>query len=108
MAGRVDGPLSQSQLKADENSPSERPFVREFGSWTAAKEAASLDPNPEFERGPTYSDEELLEILREVAAEIDGSVSKSDVDERQRVPSSSTYQMRFGSWSKAKELAGVK
>ena len=56
--------------------------------------------------GGRIADEELLDDLRRVADELDGSPSMADVDERGAY-SPSTYQSRFGSWTGAKERAGV-
>jgi len=54
-----------------------------------------------------YSREELLELLRKVDAEVEGTVSKNDLMERDEYPSFRPYQYRFGSWNKAKKAAGL-
>ncbi|WP_115863010.1 homing endonuclease associated repeat-containing protein [Halorussus litoreus] len=56
--------------------------------------------------GNRIPDEALLADLRRVAEEVDGSPSMADADERGAF-SPSTYQSRFGSWTDAKEAAGV-
>jgi len=56
--------------------------------------------------GNRIPDEALLADLRRVADEVDGSPSMADADERGEF-SPSTYQSRFGSWTDAKEAAGV-
>lgn len=56
-------------------------------------------------RGPQYSEEELLEDLRELAERLSRTPTKSDMNEYGS-HGGRTYQLRFGSWSEAVEAAG--
>lgn len=72
-------------------------------------ESSSSENDDSSEKGRSGNripDEALLADLRRVADEVDGSPSMADVDERGAF-SPSTYQSRFGSWTGAKEAAGV-
>lgn len=55
---------------------------------------------------PKYTDEELLEGLRVLAGEVDGSPTEAQMDERGPA-SAATYKRRFGSWNEALRAAGL-
>lgn len=55
---------------------------------------------------PRYSDEELLDHLRELAARLDRSPTMAEMDERGEY-AADTYRRRFGSWNDALRLAGL-
>jgi DNA invertase Pin-like site-specific DNA recombinase len=57
------------------------------------------------QRGNRFSDEELLSLLQ-VVLEEEGSLSGLIIDERDGMPSSSTYRHRFGSLLRAYDLIG--
>lgn len=76
-----------------------RTYIRRFGSWNEAVEAAGFDPNPR-----TVTDEELLDSLSELAAELGKQPTAQDLVEHGG-HSLATYQRRFGSWSAALEAA---
>lgn len=109
LAAAVDGPVTIRDLEAAEGYPDHTTFERRFGSWNEAKQAAGLDPveKGQGQRGNTYSDEELLQLLRDCATEIGGSLTKEAVNQVKGYPSASTYRRRFGSWTRAKEKAGL-
>lgn len=54
-----------------------------------------------------YSEEEMLDWLREVSAELGKSPSVADINQHPNAPSASSYEYRFGSWNAAKKLAGL-
>lgn len=56
-------------------------------------------------RPPQYSDEELLETLRELASKLDRTPRKKDMNEYGS-HAARTYQLRFGSWNDAVRDAG--
>ena len=56
-------------------------------------------------RSPQYSDEELLEALRELASKVDRVPRKKDMNEY-GPHAARTYQLRFGSWNDAVREAG--
>lgn len=94
-------------LKEADGFPSVNQYLSAFGSWNKAKEAAGLQTFRKEGRGEPYSDEELLNKLRELDRHTDGLVTKEDMQEAEETPSAITYQRRFGSWNKAKKLAGL-
>ena len=55
-----------------------------------------------------YTDGRLLEILRDLAAELGQSPTWSGLLARRDLPSPITYVNRFGSWNAALEAAGLK
>ncbi|MFB7351122.1 homing endonuclease associated repeat-containing protein [Bacillus thuringiensis] len=74
-------------------------YRRIFGSWSEAVRAAGLTPNTK------KTDQELLQELKRVSKEL-GKVPT--VTECHKIKFYvSTYQIRFGSWNKALELAGL-
>lgn len=109
LAETVDGPVTIGDVEDADGYPDHTTFERRFGSWNQAKQAAGLKTvgKGEGPRRPTYSDDELVALLRERAAEVDGSLTKDDMNRAEDYPSASTYARRFGSWTKAKEVAGL-
>jgi hypothetical protein len=76
-----------------------------FVNWTTAVKRAGLEPVKQHSEEDHYTDGELLEIIRQVADEIDEKPSVSQIRSYDWTPSTSTYQRRFGSWSESVELA---
>ncbi len=75
--------------------------IEHFGTWNAAKRAAGLVPRRFATR------DELLEVLRRLAAELGRLPTARDLDERRgRMPSKSLYWHTFGSLSEALREAG--
>lgn len=109
LAAEVEGPLTIQDVEEADDYPDHTTFERRFGSWNAAKEAAGLEPveKGQGERGPTYSDDELLQFLRDLASEIDGPLTAAALEDAEEYPSLSTYKRRFGSWTAAKAEAGL-
>jgi len=102
LAEETDGRVSKEDVAADDASPSVGAYKDRFGSWVKAKRAVGL----ETER-MQYSNEELLEELRRVAARVEGPVTQQDVTDDADAPGWMTYRRRFGSWAEAKEAAGL-
>jgi hypothetical protein len=77
-------------------------YANHFGSWTAALAEIGLLP-----RGSRlYEHDELLSVLREVAAELGHPPTQAVLWEREGLPRPTTYKYRFGSWNQAPEAAG--
>ena len=73
-----------------------------FGGWNEALEAAGLDPD---EMGSKrIPDRELLAELQRLYSELGTPPTQRDMTERGEY-SNRTYQLRFGSWSKALQEA---
>ena len=75
--------------------------IEHFGTWNAAKRAAGLFPRRFLTR------DELLEQLRRLGEELDGTPTARDLGERRRsLPSVSLYAHTFGSLANALREAG--
>ena len=55
----------------------------------------------------SYSDRELLDLLHSFYLKIGKNPSAASLAADPDTPNPSTYRTRFGSWTKAKELAGI-
>jgi hypothetical protein len=76
-----------------------------FGSWNSALVKAGFDVTKPHEESDKYTDEELLDYIRAVAGRLGESPSVRQMRSIEGVPSTNTYQRRFGSWKAAKEAA---
>ena len=74
-------------------------LARRFDTWNKAKCAAGLDI-------ATYTDDELLDDLKRVAAKIGKSPTKREYKTHGQY-GSATLARRFGTWNKAKCAAGL-
>jgi hypothetical protein len=82
-------------------------FRRRFGSWDAALKATKIETKPKASPNqPLYSETELLEDLRRVAAQLGRQPHKTEYDKLGKF-SGDNYRRRFGSWKKAIEKAGL-
>jgi hypothetical protein len=73
----------------------DRQYFAEFGGWDAAVATANLDIRSQ-----------LVETIREIAEEVDGAVTKSDVIEYGPYPPN-WYRERFESWDEALAEANI-
>ena len=82
-------------------------WVRAEGAFPSVVDVALFERARSIidQRSHYFSDEELLALLRSVLTE-EGSLSGVVIDERDNMPSSSTYRYRFGSLTRAYELIG--
>jgi hypothetical protein len=55
-----------------------------------------------------YTEDELIEMLQELAGTVDGRPTVSDLQAHEDSPSYPTYTRRFGSWDGALEAAGLR
>lgn len=74
-----------------------------FGTWNAALAAADLPLNATRPRPRIWSDEEILQAIRDAAAA--GDRGQKPFREGRRRPWLATITIRFGSWSAAESLA---
>lgn len=74
-----------------------------FGTWNAALAAADLPLNATRPRPRLWSDEEMLQAIRDAAAA--GDRGQKPFREGRRRPWLATITTRFGSWSAAESLA---
>lgn len=109
LAADLERPLTVRDVTNAEDYPDPTTFERRFGSWNQAKEEAGLATLEKGEGGrtATYTDDELLDLLRQRAAEVTGKLTEDALNAAPDYPGASTYIRRFGSWTKAKEAAGL-
>lgn len=94
-----------SDVKEADDLPSFQTYIKRFGSWIDAKRKAGVKRGvPHQQR---YSDEELLDVLRQLKAELGRKPRVQDLRNRDDYPADNTYRRRFGSWPEAKKKAGV-
>lgn len=94
-----------TELRDADDMPSIHWYKKEFGSWNDAVRAAGLEPNTAPAR--EMDDEELLDQLREFAEELGRTPRAHELSDADQMPSSVTYQNRFGSWNEALLEAGL-
>jgi len=80
---------------------SERPFIRVFGNWRAALEAAGLHRHPNLHE--RLSDDQLLENIEAVWVALGRQPSYNDIHKPLSAFSASTYLNRFGTWRRTLE-----
>lgn len=88
----------------DPRTPSSSTYMRHFGSWLKALEAAGIQPGP-TQTG--YSCDELLDSLRMLARELGRAPTGREMSAREDLPHASTYWNRFGRWNAALRAAGL-
>ncbi len=85
-------------------------FVKIFGSFNAAIEAARLLPHPVDRLGGRYGREQLIRQLKSLAGELGKTPIDSDIGKGSKAgkcASPSTFRRVFGSLAIARELAGL-
>jgi len=105
LADELGRPPAVQELLARPDLPTPGAYVHRFGDWSNALEAAGLDAS--YRRPPAYTDADLLDALRGLAAELDRTPTGRELLARRDLPSPSICQIRFGSWNKALEAAGL-
>ena len=101
----ADGDEAPSKGEVDSvEGPSAATYEYRFESYNVAVKEAGLTPNPP-ERAQEYTDEELLNHLRELS-DGDEAPIMSEVDSAEG-PSADTYHRRFGSFRAAVEEVGL-
>jgi hypothetical protein len=104
LAAELGRPPTDRELRARRDLPPPTAYRKHFGSWNAALEAAGLETR---RRRPDYGDEQLLEALRGLAAELGRPPTRREMSARRDLPSHMAYVNRFGRWSDALEAAGL-
>ena len=98
--------LPESRDFTDNSYPSNTAIVYRFGSWNKAIELAGLESQKGGCHYKTYSDKDLLDYLRQFKLENKRPPFANEFH-NPRYPSYVIYLMRFGSWNKALEMAGL-
>lgn len=86
------------------DGPCGRTYATHFGSWKAALVEAGLEMK---RRNRHYDKDEVLEIVRDLAAELGQAPVMADLWDRDDLPSPSAYRYRFGRWHAALREAGL-
>ena len=94
-----------SDLEKDKSMPVAETYMYHFGTFNSAKELAGLEINRNREN--TYTEDVLLRRLNEWAKIHKKSPSARDIDKDESMPDPKTYIYHFGTFNKAKELAGL-
>lgn len=83
--------------------------MRRFGSWTDAKQAAGIEitNEPTGSRKRKYSNEDILNHIRECARRNDGHCTVELLQEEEDLIAPSVAIKRFNSWLEAKQMAGL-
>ena len=103
LAANLERVPKRHEMDENDGTPASGTYIREFGSWNDAVQKAGFQPT----RRSGLSDDELLEMLRDVADDVGRTPSISDIRNHTGTPSASLYQSRFGSWSQAHRAAGL-
>jgi hypothetical protein len=85
--------------------PSIETYRKRFGGWNRAIEIAGLWDN--HIKRQLYTDEELLEFLRQFYKENNKIPMMRDFANSNKYPDPGTYQIRFGSWENARRMVGL-
>ena len=93
---------SARDINKDESMPDVTTYKRRFGSFNKVKQLAGLEII-DF----SYTDEELLKLLKEWSKANKKSPSINDINKDESMPNVSTYIRHFGSFNRVKELAGL-
>lgn len=104
LADRLDKTPTSRDVHSDGDTPGIHEYQDEFGTWNAALEAAGLQPNET--KPENFTDDELLDDLREFADSTGGVPTSSQMIE-DGPHSISTYYNRFGGWVAALDAAGL-
>jgi transposase len=99
------GKVTQRTFDADDEFPSSGAVRKRFGSWSEAKEIAGIEP--QGTGAPKYTQEKLLDMLRNCAEKHGGDCSAKQFAADEETCAPETLQRRFGSWNEAKRQAGL-
>ena len=89
---------TQKYIQHQKNMPSPKIFIKAFGSWEQALNAADIPLNKYSRR---YSKKELLENLRKLKQAVHRVPHSTDLKNVEHLPSATTYFRRFKSWEQA-------
>jgi hypothetical protein len=101
--GRAPSMREFRQLHPDGPDPTS--YGHRFESWNAALKAAGLSARRA--RTPAYTDETLLEILRNLIDNLGRAPTVRELLAHPDHPSPTTYRNHFGSWGAALRAAGL-
>lgn len=85
--------------------PCSQTYIARFGSWKESLEAAGLSMERQNRRD--FSDEELIDMLCELAEELGRKPTVRDLEACAWIPCYATIANHFGTWNKALKKAGL-
>jgi len=94
---------TQADLADDDETPSLSPYQNIFGSWNDALRAAGLEPTQQHR----ISDDELIDELTTLAAELGRPPRYQEISDRDDTFSTTAYERAFGSFTDALRAAGL-
>lgn len=105
---RREGKVTTQALLEHDDLVGPTAVVERFGSWMEAKKQAGIDTDGRSRnsRPQQFTDEEMKEELRRCKKK-HGKVTQDIIDSDDEFASSGAFRKRFGSWSEAKEVAGL-
>lgn len=103
---RSNGPYSVTEYKRTGLKPHAATFIERFGKWSIALKKADVCDMP-IRTIEKFTNEETLEVLKKWYEQTDGPFSQTAYIKSKLKPSYSIIVIKFGSWNKAKELAGI-
>lgn len=111
-ADRNDGKCTVRLLQAEDDLITPSVAVSRFGSWQKAKKKAGLDVDERSgnSRPREYTDEDYLEYIRKCYEKYGKATQRKfneEAKENEDHPTAGAIRKRFGSWSAAKEEAGI-
>lgn len=105
--GKTPSLVDIKRLSKERKCYSQATFQDIFGSYTNAVKAASLKPVSRKGKRK-FTEEGLLEMLRELAKKLGRTPTTKDVNENPDMPNSRTFRKYLGSYNNALEKAGLK
>lgn len=104
------GKVTPRLFNAMDQTCSASTVMRRFGTWEDAKIEAGIseDLSGETGRNRQYTDGDVLRHIRQCAERNDGKATVALMNQEEDLVAPSVAVERFGSWSKAKQEAGLK
>lgn len=103
-ASEIGHTPTQSEINSDEAMPYSAYYVRFFGSYNAAIEAAGLQPN---KTSIMLTNDEMLKKLKALANKLGHRPTFNEIKAEMDMPCPATYVRRFGSMDNAISEAGI-
>ena len=94
------------ELNAREDMPSQHAYSYRFGSWGNALNKAGLLVHKSNNQ-PHKTDEELLEMLQDLADDLGRPPRSREVNAHDELPTTGIFKSRFDSWTNALTEAGL-
>ena len=97
---------TMNDMLFDPEMPNDSAYIKEFGTWTKAAEAAGLKPTLPGSK-QLYTDQELITAMQDAAKKLHHTPSSYEMNALEDSPSSRSFIRKFGSWECAVRAAGL-